>query len=50
MGCMPGQHQDPDTGLYYNRYRYYEPKLGWYTNQDPIGLRGGYKSYKSLCF
>ena len=38
---LPGQHQDQDTGLYYNRHRYYEPKLGRYINQDPIGLLGG---------
>ncbi|THJ29935.1 RHS repeat-associated core domain-containing protein, partial [Lampropedia aestuarii] len=25
----------------YNRYRYYDPQLGAYINQDPIGLAGG---------
>ena len=25
-------------GLYYNRFRYYDPSLGQYTQQDPIGL------------
>ena len=38
---LPGQHHDRETGLYYNRHRYYDPKLGAYINQDPIGLRGG---------
>ncbi|GAB2835255.1 hypothetical protein GCM10027276_42130 [Comamonas piscis] len=38
---MPGQHADGDTGLYYNRHRYYEPEIGDYINQDPIGLVGG---------
>jgi len=33
--------QDSDTGLHYNRYRYYDPILGTYINQDPIGLKGG---------
>ena len=28
-------------GLYYNRFRYYDPSLGQYTQQDPIGLAGG---------
>ncbi|MEJ5129159.1 RHS repeat-associated core domain-containing protein, partial [Comamonas sp. MYb21] len=38
---LPGQHADGDTGLYYNRYRYYEAGGGDYVNQDPIGLHGG---------
>ncbi len=38
---LPGQHQDKDTGLYYNRHRYYDPSIGSYVNQDPIGLAGG---------
>jgi RHS repeat-associated protein len=38
---LPGQHHDLETGLYYNRYRYYDPKSGDYINQDPIGLAGG---------
>lgn len=28
-------------GLYYNRFRYYDPSLGQYTQQNPIGLAGG---------
>jgi RHS repeat-associated protein len=38
---LPGQHHDRETGLYYNRHRYYDPTIGAYINQDPIGLRGG---------
>ena len=38
---LPGQHHDRETGLYYNRHRYYDPVVGSYVNQDPIGLRGG---------
>jgi RHS repeat-associated protein len=38
---LPGQHHDRETGLYYNRHRYYDPVVGAYINQDPIGLRGG---------
>jgi RHS repeat-associated protein len=37
----PGQYEDVETGLYYNRFRYYEPESGQYVSQDPIGLRGG---------
>jgi RHS repeat-associated protein len=38
---LPGQHHDRETGLYYNRHRYYDPVVGSYVNQDPIGLNGG---------
>ena len=37
----PGQYEDAETGLYYNRFRYYDPDAGEYTSQDPIGLEGG---------
>jgi RHS repeat-associated protein len=37
----PGQYEDEETGLYYNRFRYYDPESGEYVSQDPIGLRGG---------
>ena len=37
----PGQYEDLETGLYYNRFRYYDPEAGQYTSQDPIGLAGG---------
>ena len=43
---LPGQHQDTDTGLYYNRHRYYDPAIGSYVNQDPIGLAGGNNIYE----
>ena len=35
-----GQYQDSETGLYYNRFRYYDPVIGSYISQDPIGLAG----------
>src|SRR5690606_20967463 len=37
----PGQLYDAESGLYYNRYRYYDPELGQYLSPDPIGLAGG---------
>ncbi|WP_202807474.1 RHS repeat-associated core domain-containing protein [Gilliamella sp. wkB18] len=35
-----GQYEDVETGLYYNRFRYYHPETGLYISQDPIGLAG----------
>ena len=36
-----GQYEDVETGLYYNRFRYYDPEAGQYISPDPIGLAGG---------
>ncbi|NUP10715.1 MAG: RHS repeat protein [Polyangiaceae bacterium] len=38
---FPGQYADPETGLYYNRFRYYDPDAGRYISEDPLGLRAG---------
>ena len=37
----PGQYEDAETGLYYNRFRYFDPEAGGYISQDPIRLEGG---------
>ncbi len=42
----PGQYEDEETGLYYNRFRYYDPEAGEYVSQDPIGLLGGLRPHK----
>ncbi|EPG4962189.1 RHS repeat-associated core domain-containing protein, partial [Citrobacter amalonaticus] len=42
---LPGQQYDEETGLYYNRHRYYDPAQGRYITQDPIGLMGGWSLY-----
>lgn len=36
-----GQYADEETGLSYNRYRYYDPELGRYISADPLGIEGG---------
>ncbi|WP_414654780.1 RHS repeat-associated core domain-containing protein [Janthinobacterium sp.] len=41
-----GQYEDQETGLFYNRYRYYDPDVAKYVTQDPIGLLGGLNSYQ----
>ncbi|OCN52938.1 hypothetical protein AN658_0207260 [Serratia marcescens] len=41
-----GQYQDDESGLLYNLFRYYEPEVGRFTTQDPIGLRGGLNLYQ----
>ncbi|HEM6699818.1 TPA: RHS repeat protein, partial [Citrobacter amalonaticus] len=43
---LPGQQWDKETGLYYNRHRYYDPLQGRYITQDPIGLMGGWNHYR----
>lgn len=40
-----GQYYDCETGLAYNRFRYYDPKMGMYVSQDPVGLAGGINLY-----
>lgn len=35
---FPGQYDDPETGLYYNFHRYYDPATARYATNDPLGL------------
>ncbi|WP_284149507.1 RHS repeat domain-containing protein, partial [Escherichia coli] len=41
-----GQWQDTESGLCYNRFRYYEPETGMYLVSDPLGLQGGEQTYR----
>ncbi|MCU0683368.1 MAG: DUF6531 domain-containing protein [Polyangiaceae bacterium] len=36
----PGQYEDEETGLVYNRYRYFDPALGRYISADPVDPDG----------
>ncbi|MEE1941120.1 DUF6531 domain-containing protein [Streptomyces sp. TRM 70361] len=35
---FPGQYHDPETGLHYNYFRYYDPTTARYLTPDPLGL------------
>ncbi|MGR5150095.1 RHS repeat-associated core domain-containing protein, partial [Photobacterium alginatilyticum] len=35
-----------ESGLHYNRFRYYDPETGRFIHQDPIGLLGGLNPYQ----
>ncbi len=41
-----GQYHDEETGLHYNNNRYYDPVVGRFIHQDPIGLAGGFNLYQ----
>jgi RHS repeat-associated protein len=41
-----GQYYDEETGLHYNRHRYYNPETGRFITPDPIGLAGGLNNYQ----
>ena len=41
-----GQYEDAESGLHYNLFRYYDPEVGRFTVQDPIGLNGGLNVYQ----
>ncbi|MCY7259894.1 RHS domain-containing protein [Pseudomonas protegens] len=38
---FPGQYYDEESGLHYNRHRYYDPETAQYLSPDPLGLGGG---------
>ncbi|MDE1485661.1 RHS repeat-associated core domain-containing protein [Xenorhabdus bovienii] len=40
-----GQYEDEESGLYYNRFRYYSPDTAQYISADPIGLLAGFNPY-----
>jgi RHS repeat-associated protein len=41
----PGQYFDEETGLHYNRFRYYSPELGRYLSRDPLSYLAGTNFY-----
>ncbi len=43
---MQGQYEDKETGLYYNRHRYYFAPIGQFVSPDPFGLIAGENTYQ----
>ncbi|MCU0293268.1 MAG: hypothetical protein MUF10_14965, partial [Thermoanaerobaculaceae bacterium] len=43
--AFTGREWDPETGLYYYRARYLDPKVGRFISEDPIGFAGGVNFY-----
>lgn len=43
---LQGQYRDAETGLHYNRHRYYDPALGSFISKDPLGLAAGVNLYR----
>ncbi|NMG03989.1 RHS repeat-associated core domain-containing protein, partial [Azoarcus taiwanensis] len=47
---LPGQRFDAETGLHYNRQRYYDPEHGQYLTPDPLGTPDGPNPYAYVAF
>jgi RHS repeat-associated protein len=45
LARFPGQFADPDLGLIYNHFRYYDDEIGRYISPDPISIAGGLNLY-----
>ncbi|MGZ2747566.1 RHS repeat-associated core domain-containing protein [Burkholderia stagnalis] len=43
---LQGQYFDQESGLHYNRHRYFDPSVISFISQDPIRLHGGTNIYR----
>lgn len=44
--AFQGREFDAESGLYYFRARYYDPSIGRFISEDPIGFVGGINRYR----
>ncbi|EYF00234.1 DUF6531 domain-containing protein [Chondromyces apiculatus] len=42
---MAGQYEDEETGLHYNRFRYYDPLTASFLSPEPLGIAASLKAY-----
>ncbi|WP_437955744.1 YwqJ-related putative deaminase [Sorangium sp. So ce119] len=45
LSRFPGHWYEPETGLHYNRWRYFDPASATYLSPEPLGLEGGLEAY-----
>ena len=45
-----GRESDSETGLYYNRARYYSPQSGRFVSEDPLGFASGATNFYGYVF
>jgi RHS repeat-associated protein len=43
---LQGQYFDVETGLHYNHLRYFDPAIGQFVSQDPLGVDAGENVYQ----
>ncbi|HKX28911.1 MAG TPA: DUF6531 domain-containing protein [Blastocatellia bacterium] len=43
---LQNQYYDAETGLHYNRHRYFDPQTGQFVSPDPLGLIAGENLYQ----
>jgi len=43
--AFTGREYDSETGMYFYRARYYDPKVGRFVTKDPLGFGGGINVY-----
>jgi RHS repeat-associated protein len=46
---LAGQYADDETGLHYNRCRYYDPDAARYVSRDPVGLGANANAFLYPC-
>jgi RHS repeat-associated protein len=44
-----GHWEDEETGLFYNRWRFFDPDTGLYLSPEPVGLVGSLHPYRYAC-